>query len=935
MPRHTRISLVTALVWAAWHYTCPTIASAQSATPALAAQKREISSAIVLNGQAVGHWVLLEISGILYASAEAFEAWQIRRRISAEGISHAGQIWYPLSSAPGFEATQNFAAQTLRLQYALQAVIGPPKLPLAAPAAASPAPFVPQIPLPAAPPITTNSIANRADSTPASSPNDTKKSAIRILPLEVRVNGAPSGNWALIESEGMLYAPEDAFEEWRLNRREEAKPITHRGQTWYALGAVPGYQSQLNFANQSIDLVFSPSAFAATRLASDAAEKIPLNPSVPALFFNYDLNYSQSRFTAVGSTATRDLGALTEAGFSGNWGVLTSSFVGRNLVSHDPTLKPSWRRLETTFTRDIPDSKLTLRIGDANTRAGIGSRGVYFGGVQLTRNFALAPGFVTQPIPVIQGTSSAPSTVELYVNDALRQTSNVPTGPFAIDNFPLLTGGGNVRMVVRDVLGRETVIVQPFFSHSSLLEKGLTDWSVELGAVRESLGTSNADYGQRFASGLLRYGLTKETTGELSGQLSDDTQTIGWGLNMALPFQMLGYASLAASRNKATGSGYEWGLGAEYTHLQHGFNGRVGGASRDYRQLGFSATTLPAKQESALNYSYSSERLGSLGMGLAKISSYTTGDILTASANYSMRIGEKSTVSISATRAFGSGVAAPATSIGLSLNIPLENRISSSTSVNHRAGQLDAYTSVSQGPAGELGTGWRALAGSRSGQGYAEAGVYHQASKALLTGDISAASNQQSLRLGLQSALVLIDGQLHTSRRVQDSFAIVEVPGYAGISVGFQGNVQGRTDASGRAFLPRLQSHQRNSIRLDASELPISAEIDNLEQITVPASRSGVKVVFPVRTGRAALLKIVFSDGEPAPAGAEIELVGDKQEFFVARRGEAFITGLQPRNTLKLKHNGGFCNLTVDLPLENKSDDILRLGPYRCEGVKR
>ncbi|MBS7808032.1 fimbria/pilus outer membrane usher protein [Variovorax sp. PCZ-1] len=759
--------------------------------------------------------------------------------------------------------------------------------------------------------------------------------ALRILPLEVRVNGAPSGNWLFLERDGMLYALEDAFTEWRLHRRDNVQPLIYRSQAWYSLGSVPGYESRLNFADQSIDLVFSPNAFASTRLANDDVQKLDISPSVPAVFFNYDLNYSQSWFRNAGGVGTRDLGALTEAGLSGNWGVLTSSFVGRNLMTSDPALSSSWRRLETTFTRDLPDHKLTLRLGDASTRGGVGSRSVYFGGVQLTRNFALTPGFISQPIPVIQGTSSAPSTVELYVNDALRQTSNVPTGPFAIDNFPLLTGGGNVRMVVRDVLGRETVIVQPFFSHSSLLEKGLSDWSVEFGAVRENLGTDSAKYGQGFGSGLYRYGFSKETTGEISAQIGSDTQTLGLGLNLALPFQMLGYASLATSRDKTTGKGTEWGIGLEYSHLKHGFNGRVTSASRDYRQLGLTGNSLPNKLESALNYSYNSERFGALGVGLARIDTYGTGEIRTASANYSMRIGQRSTLSVSATRAFGSGVAAPATSIGLSLNIPLDNRMNSSTSVNHRAGQTDAYTSVSQAPVGELGTGWRALAGVRADKGYAEAGLYHQASKALVTGDISANASQQNMRLGLQSALVFIDGQLHASRRVQDSFAIVEVPGYADVGVGFQGSVQARTDASGRAFLPRLQSFQRNNIRLDPSELPISAEIDNIEQITVPAARSGVKIIFPVRTGRAALIKIILADGQDAPAGAEIELVGDKQEFFVARRGEAFMTGLQPKNTLVLKHNGTNCKIQLELPPESKADDILRLGPVRCEGVKR
>lgn len=906
---------------------------------------KELRTAISLNGQAVGTWTLLDRNGVLYASQNAFEAWQLRRRVGAEGINHAGQTWYALASVAGFEASQNFQTQTLRLQFASHAVQGPPRLPPNPIASAIP-------PAPSAPSIAPDSIASRAYSTrestanppplPASSRVQTTASEaaaqpaeIRILPLEVRVNGAPSGSWALLEKDGMLYATEDAFEEWRLNRREGAQPLVHRSQAWYALGSVPGYESRLNFANQSIDIVFSPSAFAATRLSSDAVKPLELSPSIPAFFFNYDLNYSQSHFTGATGVSTRDLGAVTEAGLSGAWGVLTSSFVGRNLVSQDPTLKPQWDRLETTFTRDWPDSKITLRLGDTSTRAGAGGRNVFFGGLQIGRNFALQPGFATQPIPIIQGTSNSPSTVELYVNDALRQTSNVPTGPFAIDNFPLLTGGGQVRIVVRDVLGRETVVVQPFFSHADLLEQDLSDWSLELGAVREGLGTPNSKYGQRFASGLYRYGFSKSTTGELSAQLGRDTQTLGLGFTMALPGQILGYASAAASRDKALGQGSEWSLGTEYNSLRHGFNGTLSGATRNYRQLGQTAIASPNRLQAAASYSYTTEALGTVGLGLAKIDNYASGEILTTSANYSRRIGQHASLTLSATRASGSGVPAPATSLGLSLNIPLDQRLSSSSSLTRRAGQTDAYTSVSQGPAGEFGTGWRALAGTRGRQAYAEAGIYHQASKALLTGDISASSTQQNLRLGLQSGLVFVDGQLFTSRRIQDSFAIVEVPGYADLGVGFQGSIQARTDANGRAFLPRLQSFQRNNIRLDPAELPISAEIDNIEQVAIPASRSGVKIVFPVRSGRAALIKIVLADGQDAPAGAEVELLGDKQEFFVARRGEAFITGLQAKNTLRLKHNAKTCDIPVELPPEGKSDDIVRLGPLRCEGVMR
>lgn len=751
----------------------------------------------------------------------------------------------------------------------------------------------------------------------------------RLMPLEVFINGASGGMWTLLERGGVLHAPEDAFDEWRIKRRPGATGFTHRGQTWYSLASVPGFQSRLNFANQSVDLVFSADAFAATRLASEEEERPPVTPAEPALFLNFDTSLTQT--ASRDAASTRDLGALTEFGASTRWGVLTSSFVSRNLASGDPSLPRSTRRLETAFVRDFPDSNLTLRLGDSASRSGLWGRSTYFGGIQLARNFALTPGFVSQPIPTLTGTSSAPSTVELYVNDVLRQTSNVPTGPFAIDNFPLLTGAGQARLVVRDVLGRETVIVQPFFTHATLLEAGLSDWSLEAGAVRRGLGSDNASYGQRFAAGLWRYGYSNRLTLESRVEAGQSTRGIGLGASFAMPWQMLGQAGLTVSRDRGSGRGHEWLLGIENDNMVHGFSVRAEGASRNHRPLGLDDASLPNRLELSASYSYSSGAMGAMGIGFARISTYDRGTINTLSANYSVRVGERGALTFSVSRAQG---ASSGTSLGATFTLPLGRQINSSSSFSHRGGASEAYSSVSKGLSAETGMGWRALAGARRAGLYTEGGVYYQGDKLLLTGDAAVSAQQQTVRLGAQGGLVFMGGRLFRSRYLQDSFALVEVPGYPGVGVGFQGSALTRTDERGQALLPRLIAYQKNSIRLDPSELPISAEIDNIEQFAVPAWRSGVRVTFPVRSGRAALLRIVLDDGEPAPAGAPIELVGDKQEFFVARRGEAFITGLQPDNTLRIQWNGATCSFNVTLP-PGAPDDIARIGPVRCSGVKR
>lgn len=384
----------------------------------------------------------------------------------------------------------------------------------------------------------------------------TTKPGESIIPFEVTVNGTPSGTWLFIERAQQLYAPRDAFEEWRVQFDTTAKPVTFKGESYWPLSAVPGFKAKVNFSNQSVDLQFSPQAFATTRLTKARIKREAINPVLPSVFFNYDLNYNRSSLSR--APDIEDLGLLNELGFSNHLGVLTNSSIGRNLTN-DRTLgnKREMIRLETTFTRDFADQNRTLRLGDAYTKTSMQGRNIYFGGIQYGSNFALTPGFVSQPLPVLSGLSSTPSTVELYVNDVLRQVSNIPTGPFAIDNFPTLTGSGDARVVVRDLLGRETVIQQSFVTNSQLLSRGLDDWSMEAGKVRRSLGSSNATYGPAFASGIWRHGYSNSLTVEGRAELTPDLRHLQLGMVTALPWYLLSRASLGNSQFDGIGSGQQ------------------------------------------------------------------------------------------------------------------------------------------------------------------------------------------------------------------------------------------------------------------------------------------------------------------------------------------------------------------------------------------
>ena len=772
--------------------------------------------------------------------------------------------------------------------------------------------------------------ANAGTTQKAVAPPISAVPADRLLPMEATVNGAKSGTWLFLERAGVLFAPREAFDEWRLALKPEAPSIDFKGQPYAPLSAVPDFKAKVDFANQSVSLFFSPASFSPVHVTKELVKRPVVSPVLPSMFINYDFSFAGSRFRD--GPSTNDLGLLSEVGFSNAWGVLTSSQAGRNLLRNN-TLGESrtWRRLETTFTRDFPDSNRTLRLGDTSTRAGTWGRNSYFGGIQFGSNFALSPGFIRQPLPVLSGLSTAPSTVELYINDVLRQTSSVPTGPFTLDNFPVMTTGGEAKLVVRDLLGRETVIVQSFLTNAQLLARGLNDWSLDAGTLRRELGTASNKYGNGFASGTWSQGVTADMTLEGRAEATRDLRVGGFSLISALRAQWLGKAAIVASHEETAGNGFHWLFGLDRQGLRSGASFEVRGATRNFRQLGLDAATKPIKLQIAGNWNLYGDSGDSYGIGFANISQYDGPRVSTISGNYSKRIGSQGSLNVTASHAVSG---ASGTAAGVTLFLPMgENRVAT-TSFTHRKGQIDLFAAATQSPTPASEVGWRVLTGRQQNQAHAEGGLYTFGRYGSATGDVSFSRDQRALRSSVNGGIVVADWNLFATRRIDESFAVAEVAGYGNVGIGLGSNVLARTDAKGIALIPRLMPYQNNSVRINPRELPINAELDSIEQIAVPGWRSAVKVTFPVRSGRGALVKITLDDGDVAPAGATVNIVGDKQEFYVARRGEAFVTGLQPVNRLMLKWQKQECTFGLTLPRDTP-DEIVRIGPLRCKGVKR
>ncbi len=756
---------------------------------------------------------------------------------------------------------------------------------------------------------------------PATAQNKAIETGERVLPVEVSINGGSGGIWPIVSRDGVYYAPAEAFAAWRLHVRPDTSFIEFRGFRYLPVGAVTGIESRLNEEKGVLELQVHAEAFSGTRLTRELSQVLPRSPVVPAVYVNYDINLSR----AGGPVPTRGLGLLGEVGLSGNWGVLSQTFVAPNLVQGE---QRGVVRLETAFRRDLPDHGYTLLAGDGMLRTGFLGRGAYFGGLQFGTNFALAPYINRQPIPLIAGETSTPSTVELYVNDVLRQTSRVPPGPFTLDNLPVLSGNGDVTVRVRDILGRETLITQPFLITADLLAPGLTDWSVEAGRLRLDLGTESWHYGDAFVSGMARRGLSTQLTGEARLELARGRSALGLAAVQALGSDWLLRGGAMASRDDDLGAGTRWLFGFERPGATTTLAATMEANSRNFRSLGEEDSAPPPRMQVAGQASWSSD-WGRFGFAVAYQRPHGDEAVTTYSLNYSRRVFDSLQLNVYYTRAFGR---VEGFTLGAALLVPLDRYTNSASSLQFQKDRTEFYSSVTHSPSEGTGWAWRATA-AHQGEGRAEAGVNFLSRYGMLSAEAAARSRQVDVRLGAVGGAVWARDRLFLVPRFDGSAALVSVSGQENVRVGLGAQASQRTDDDGLALLNRLMPYQNNPIRLNANDLPLSAEIDSIEQDAVPAWKSVAQVDFKVRAGRAALLTIALDDGQPAPPGATLKIEGEEREFFVARRGEAYVTGLKDANRLRMEWRGQHC--TLELQLAAGGPEISRAGPLACKGVAR
>jgi outer membrane usher protein len=760
------------------------------------------------------------------------------------------------------------------------------------------------------------------------------QSVLRASLLEIHLNGENLHQTALLltTQDGRMLAASNDLARWHLHVPDVAG-INYQGQSYVPLDAIGALTYQVDAATQSLSIEASSSIFFPSTLDVESSPLLAAQMPAPGGFINYDLS-AQRIHSGAGNNgdAHRDtIGAQLDLGIFGGGVLATTGLLNQDMISSKHLI-----RLDSSVTLDHPGQMTSLRLGDAVSRGAAWSRSLRFGGIQWSTNFATRPDVVTFPLPSLSGSAVLPSTAELFVNGALSYQHALPAGPFSIRQLPVTTGQGEVRLVVRDLLGREQVITQSYYAERNLLRPGLSDFSYELGALRHNFASASNDYRQWLLGATQRHGVSDRFTTEVHAELRPERQAIGLTAIILWPRAGVFDATFARSRG-ALGGGALLALGFQRQTPMLSFGLRTEFAGQRFEQAGSTvdATLAPAPlRQATLHAGWNTAQSGSFGLAYLRLAYPTQFDRPAVSevisASYQRTMGSGWHAGFSAFRmrqSQGQGQSHYAFSLMLTHALDQRRTASISTGSNPGSALLQLQQNL---PTGN-GVDYRVLAASTAG-GRVEARGSLQTDVGNYTLEAARQSGGNAYRASANGALAVLGGQAFVARRLGDSFAVVRVPGYPGVQVYAENQPVARTDHAGTALISRLRPYQQNRISIEQGDLPLTASVGALDIIAIPYYRSGYDLIFPVTQSNGALLRLTTDDGNAVPAGALVTI--GAATFPVALGGQVYLTGLKPHNQAEVTWGRRRCTLALayvasahlDTPLPN-------LGTVICQPI--
>ncbi|MDN3221592.1 fimbria/pilus outer membrane usher protein [Pseudomonas nunensis] len=736
--------------------------------------------------------------------------------------------------------------------------------------------------------------------------------------LELVVNQMNTGRVVAVEQRGgRFFLPATAL-------RDSGMKLPDNISAEVDLDSLPGLHSEYDSAGQRLLLNvppdWLPEQFVGNR------EVYPRTPALSSFgaLLNYDLYLNDT------DDAGTYLAAWNEVRLFDSWGTLSNTGQYRRTLSGDAvsTLNNGYLRYDTTWRYSDDERLLTYEAGDLVSGALPWSSSVRLGGVQLSRDFGVRPDLVTYPLPQFAGEAAVPSSVDLFINGYKSSSADLQPGPYTLTNIPFINGAGEAVVVTTDALGRQVSTTVPFYVTSSLLQKGLSDFSVAAGTLRRDYGLKDFGYGPGVTSGSLRYGVSDNFTLESHAEASD-TLTLG-GLGGNLRLGNFGVLNTALSQSQFDSeSGQQLSLGYQYSSQRYSFSYQRLQRRDQYADLTVidsPYTTLSKRSEQA-TLSLNLDTWGSLGVGYFDVRAADDSRTRLLNLTWSKPLWRNTSFYLSGNREIGDSNWA----VQAQLVIPFDLRGSLAiSSERSKTGQSQQRVNYSRAVPTEGGLGFNLGYAQGDGPAYRQADLTWRLQSVQLQAGVYGTSEAETRWADASGSLVWMDRQVFAANRIDDAFVVVSTDGYADIPVRYENQQVGQTDRNGHLLVPWSSAYYRGKYEIDPLNLPANVRSPNVEQRIAVRRGSGYLLEFPLSRVIAASIVLVDARRQELPLGSGVVHEQSGTQTVVGWDGLVYLENLQAQNNLRVTlADGGTCQ--VQFAVDMQQQQIPLIGPLVCQ----
>lgn len=662
-----------------------------------------------------------------------------------------------------------------------------------------------------------------------------------------------------------------------------------------------------------------------TRSPRDAVPVESWDAGESLMFLNYSTNYYQSRYRS-GS------GGISQYGFLGlKSGINLGLWQLRQQSSATYSQSPSrsryqWQSLQTYMQRPIAALDSNLMIGQSYSGGSLFGSMAY-NGVKLETDQRMWPQSRRGYAPEIRGTAQTNARVVVSQNGRTIYETNVPQGPFVIDDLSSTHYEGDLKVEIIEADGRSSTFTVPFSAVPDSMRPGVSRYNAVVGRARDYGDTQNL-----FGDFTYERGISNSFTGNLGLRIADDYQAIlagGVWSHWLGAFGLNTTWSHAQIDDNQSQSG--WRVQASYSRTfdYTGTNVALAGyrySTEGYRELSDVLGERASKKHGSNNV-FKSDTLNQRNQFTAMInqslgdygSLYLSGSVMDYYDNqsrntqlqvgysnswknisYNLAISRQQSVYRNQIDMDGSEQGRSRSYLGntenlitLTFSIPLsfggrDNYISTSLSHADSSGN-SGQTSVS-GMLDDAGTlnysvyaGYQqnreSQAGSTKNWG---ANLQKNSAFGTLNGSYSASSDYTQWGVGGRGAAVIHRGGITLGPYLSETFGLVEAKGAKGALVK---NGQGaRIDSNGYAIVPSLTPYRYNTISLDPKGINKHTELKSTQSRVIPYAGAAVKASFDTLSGYGVLIKAKINGTEALPMGASVL---DDQNNVVGMSGQA------------------------------------------------